>query len=70
MKALKAREILQMTETELRNRLTEEENTLVNLRFQLASSQLTNTSQIGQVKKDIARLKTVMTQKIKAGKEK
>jgi large subunit ribosomal protein L29 len=70
MKSLKAVEVRQMNETEIINRLMEEENNLVNLRFQLASSQLTNTSQIERVKREIARLKTVLTEKTKSGEEK
>jgi large subunit ribosomal protein L29 len=70
MKSLKAVEVRQMNETEIINRLMEEENNLMNLRFQLASSQLTNTSQIERVKREIARLKTVLTEKTKSGGEK
>jgi ribosomal protein L29 len=36
------------------------EDELFNLRFQLATNQLANTARIGEVKRDIARLQTVM----------
>ncbi len=36
------------------------------LRMQVATQQLNNTSQIGKVRKDIARLKTIQTEKAAA----
>ena len=56
---------------ELRNKSIEELNAdlvaakkeLFNLRFQNATNQLENTSRIKEVKKNIARIKTVLTAK-------
>ena len=39
-----------------------------NLRFQRASGQLEKTSRVGEVRKDIARIKTVLRQKALAAK--
>lgn len=57
---MKAAELREMSSEELRVRMDELYQELFNLRFQLASRQLTNTSRIYQVKKDIARIKTVL----------
>ena len=50
--------------------LTQELNSLLraqfNLRMQKATQQLTNTSQIRKVRRDIARVRTVLNQKAKA----
>ena len=37
-----------------------------NLRFQRATGQLENTARVGQVRRDIARIKTILTEKRKA----
>ncbi|MGC2857081.1 50S ribosomal protein L29 [Novispirillum sp. DQ9] len=37
-----------------------------NLRFQRASGQLENTARVGQIRKDIARIKTVLHERAKA----
>ncbi|MBT8212985.1 MAG: 50S ribosomal protein L29 [Acidimicrobiia bacterium] len=47
---------------ELRGMLGEAKEELFNLRFQLATNQLDNTAQIPAVKRDIARIRTVMRQ--------
>jgi large subunit ribosomal protein L29 len=60
-----------MKPSELRNKsqadLDKELNELLkaqfSLRMQLATQQLTNTSELGKVRKDIARVRTVMTEK-------
>jgi len=46
-------------DTEMKNKKTE----LFNLRFQLATGQLQNTSAIQRVKRDIARVKTIIRQR-------
>ena len=47
--------------TELKNKKEE----LFNLRFQLATGQLQNTAAVRACKKDIARIKTVLSQRAK-----
>ena len=49
--------------TELANELTAAKKELFNLRFQNATNQLDNTSRIKEVRKNIARIQTVITQK-------
>jgi large subunit ribosomal protein L29 len=51
-------ELRGLGDAELVGRLAEARRELFNLRFQLATGQLDNTSRINQVKKDIARLTT------------
>jgi large subunit ribosomal protein L29 len=49
-----------MTDIELENRLRELKEELFNLRFQESVGQLKNTARIKEVKKDIARILTIM----------
>ena len=57
---MKASEIREMTADELNQKLTDLRAELFNLRFQLAINQLDNPMRISAVKKDIARVKTVI----------
>ncbi len=66
---MKASEIREMTVEELQTKLTELKEELFNLRFQLAVNQLENSSRIGAVKKDIARVSTILRQRELSGTE-
>ncbi|NGM17236.1 50S ribosomal protein L29 [Xiamenia xianingshaonis] len=57
---MKAAEIRELSAEELQAKLKEARAELFNLRFQMATSQLDNTSRVKLVKKDIARLLTEM----------
>ena len=57
---MNAQEIRQSTLPELNEQLTKLKEELFNLRFQLAINQLDNPMRIVAVKKDIARIKTVI----------
>jgi large subunit ribosomal protein L29 len=48
---------------ELQKRLSDEQENLANLRFQLATSQLESPIKVRTVRRDIARLKTVIRQR-------
>jgi len=52
---------------ELSSELISAKKELFNLRFQNATNQLDNTSRIREVRKNIARIQTVITQQEKAG---
>ncbi len=52
--------------TELNEDLVALKKELFNLRFQNATNQLDNTSRIKEVRRNIARVKTVITEKSKA----
>ncbi len=60
---MKISEIREMTSEQLEAKLKELKEELFNLRFQLAINQLENTNRIGEVKKDIARVMTVLNDK-------
>lgn len=57
---MKASEIRELSPQERDHKLADLKEELFNLRFQHASGQLENPTKIGQAKKDIARLKTVI----------
>ncbi len=57
---MKASEIRELTTAELESKLKDLKAELFNLRFQLAINQLDNPMRISAVKKDIARVKTVL----------
>ena len=57
---MKASELRDMKPIELTKKLTELKEELFNLRFQHAINQLDNPQRIKTVKRDIARVKTVM----------
>ena len=63
---MKASELRAKTAAELGQELESLLKAQFNLRMQRATQQLTNTSQIGKVRRDIARVRTLMTEK--AGK--
>jgi large subunit ribosomal protein L29 len=60
---MKASEIRAMSAAELETKLKDLKAELFNLRFQLAINQLDNPMRITAVKKDIARILTVMNAK-------
>ncbi len=64
MKSVKYLEELKtLSAAELNNQLVSAKKELFNLRFQNATNQLENTARIKEVKKNIARIKTVIAQK-------
>lgn len=60
---MKARDIRGLQITELEKRIREEEENLVHLKFQKATSQLESPIKIRSVRREIARMKTVLRQK-------
>ena len=67
---MKVNEIRQMTDQELNQELLDLKNELFNLRFQLATGQLDNPMRIKAVRKDIARVKTIIREReLGIGKE-
>jgi len=61
-------EVREMTHEELVEALTEAKEEKFNLRFQVATNQLDNTARIKAVKKDIARILTVMRERASSEK--
>jgi large subunit ribosomal protein L29 len=60
---MKAKELQGKTADELNKELTDLLKAQFNLRMQKATQQLTNTGQIKTVRRDIARVRTVLRQK-------
>lgn len=60
---MKASELLQKDQAALNKDLSDLLKAQFGLRMQLATQQLTNTSQLKKVRRDIARVRTVLTQK-------
>lgn len=58
-----AKEIRELSNTEIAQQIETLKDELFNLRFQQATGQLTNTARLKTVKKDIARMKTVLTER-------
>jgi len=59
-------ELRTQTTEDLNARLVEAKKELFNLRFQNATNQLDNTGRIKEVRKNIARIQTVITEKANA----
>ena len=66
---MKVSELRDMSVEELQSKLTELKEELFNLRFQLAVNQLENPMRISAVKKDIARISTILRQRELSGTE-
>ena len=60
---MKVKELREMTNEELNAKQKELKQELFNLRFSHATGQLTNPMQLVSVKKDIARVKTILTER-------
>ena len=60
---MKALDLRNMTSDELRHELDNMYEELFNLRFQLSTNQLTNHNRVRQVKRDIARAKSVLRER-------
>ena len=63
---MKASEIRSLSVEELEKKLADLKKDLFNLRLQNATNQLENPSKINDVKKDIARVKTIIREKLTA----
>jgi large subunit ribosomal protein L29 len=57
---MKAHELRQLSDAELQKRIQDEEENLSHLKFQKVIGQLENPMKLGHVRKDIARIKTVL----------
>lgn len=66
---MKIFEIRELPPTELAKRVRDEEENLVHLKFQKATSQLENPLQLRNSRRDIARMKTVLRERQMAAEE-
>ncbi len=60
---MKSREIWEMTPGEIQGRLGDAYAEMFNLRFQFSTGQMRNSARLGQVRKEIARLSTILRAK-------
>jgi large subunit ribosomal protein L29 len=60
---MKAHEIRQLSEIELKKRIQDEEESLANLRFQKALSQVDNPMKFRQTRREIARMRTILRER-------
>ena len=65
---MKATELQALSESELEKKGLELRDELFNAKIRRATEQLENTAMLGHIKKDIARVETLLTQKREAGK--
>lgn len=63
MASRRAEELRSIDVEELEGRLAEAKQELFNLRFQIVTGQLDNNARIGQVKRDVARMHTVLRER-------
>ncbi|MCT4611661.1 MAG: 50S ribosomal protein L29 [Pelagimonas sp.] len=63
---MNAKELMEKTPDQLRDELVQLKKEAFNLRFQQATGQLENTARMRQVKRDVARVNTVLNQKAAA----
>jgi large subunit ribosomal protein L29 len=61
--AIKSKDISDLPVDDLLQRLNETKEELFNLRFQNATGQLDNYSRLGELKRDVARLRTVLRER-------
>lgn len=66
---MKVKDIRGMNDQKLKETLNELKSELFNLRFQHATGHLENPMRMGQIRRDIARVKTIMTERKFEGKE-
>ena len=60
---MKAQDIREMSEEELQRKAQDLQEEIFNLKFQHATGQLENTQRLPQVRKDLARVKTILREK-------
>ena len=64
---MKASDVRRMTQDELTDELAKLKKEQFNLRFQTATGQLEKTARVKEVRRDIARVKTILREKAEAG---
>jgi large subunit ribosomal protein L29 len=67
MAGLKGKELRELSLDDLQTRLGEVKEELFNLRFQNATGQLDNYKRLGELRRDVARLKTVLRERELSG---
>jgi len=60
---MKASDVKQLTDDQLKDELVKLKKEQFNLRFQKATGQIENTARVRQIRRDVARLKTAQTER-------
>jgi large subunit ribosomal protein L29 len=60
---MKASEFRTLTVAELNNKLDDAYQEMFNLRFQKSTGKLTNTARVREVRRDIARIRTILRER-------
>jgi large subunit ribosomal protein L29 len=63
---MKPSEIRLLSTEEIRTRISDARNEMMNLRFQVVTGQLTDTSRLKVTRRNIARLETILTERLTA----
>ncbi|HEY3343589.1 MAG TPA: 50S ribosomal protein L29 [Anaerolineaceae bacterium] len=63
---MKTSEIRLLSTDEISTRITDARNEMMNLRFQVVTGQLTDTSRLRVTRRNIARLETLLTERLNA----
>ncbi len=63
---MKAEEIRKMSAEEIRSKLSDSREELMKLRFQQVTGQLTDTSRLRVLRRDIARLESILNESLRA----
>ena len=66
---MNAKEIRELSTEEIKNKLMDSRQELMNMRFQMVTGQLTDTSRFKVTRRLIARLETILAQRERSGKE-
>ncbi len=60
---MKAHDVWEMTPEEIQNRLDDAQAEYFNLRFQFSTGQMRNSARLGQMRREVARLNTILRAK-------
>ena len=63
---MKTEEIRKMSLEELQGKMSDSREELMKMRFQQVSGQLTDTSRLRQLRRDIARMETILNETVRA----
>jgi large subunit ribosomal protein L29 len=63
---MKTREIRVLSTDEIRTKLSDARNELMNLRFQVVTGQLTDTSRLRITRREVARIETLLNERLQA----
>ena len=66
---MNAKEVRELSTEEIETKLMNTRQELMNLRFQIVTGQLTDTSRFKVARRDIARLQTILNERVRSEKE-